>query len=345
MKISDKLISICIPTYNGGYFFKKTLEAITPYITSDYELVISDDCSTDGTYEEALNIADKNCNIKVFRNKNNLGMDENFHQVVRKASGKYVWFCGQDDLLGEEIIKTVPEILKSNDLSILNLNFSQYDHEMESCLMKSFFERTAFNKESLSTHSLLVFDGPDDYFRTFTQPPSFLPSVVMLREYWSDADAKKFYGTHFVQVGLVLLNFGSGRIGAYTKPLIKGRVPNNQWQSNGNKLFEIMTGDILAKKIAFEMNERLPVSILLRDKKKYTLNYIFLIYECRLRGLTTEFINFTALKNIYISGAVYWMYILPVGLMPIRVLKIFIAPLKFLKKILLKVPAIESLRG
>ena len=339
------MVSICIPSYNGGEYFKKTLNSIIPHLNADYELIVSDDCSTDGTYQEALRAANECRYVKSYQNLHNLGMDKNFHQAVKLARGRYVWFCGQDDLLGEEIIKTVPEILKSNDLSILNLNFSQYDHEMEICLMKSFFERTTFNKESLSTHSLLVFDGPDDYFRTFTQPPSFLPSVVMLREYWSDSDAKKFYGTHFVQVGLVLLNFGSGRIGAYTTPLIKGRVPNNQWQSNGNKLFEIMTGDILAKKIAFESNVRLPISILKRDIKKYTLNYIFLIYECRLRGLTTEFINFTALKYIYISGALYWIYILPVGVMPIYLLKFFIIPLKFLKKILLKVPAIEILRG
>lgn len=339
------LLSICIPTYNGGLYFKEAISKIVPYIDERYELVISDDCSTDGTYEFAKKISDSNQLVIVHKNKNNLGMDRNFHNAVRLAKGKYIWFCGQDDYLGGEIINKVAEILSGLNLAVLNLNFSQYDHDMKSCIMESFFDRASFKNNEMVDNELIVFNNPLEYFKKFTQPPSFLPSVVMLREFWNDVDASQFYGTHFVQVGLVLLNLNKGKIGAFTKPLIKGRIPNDQWQSNGAKLFDIMTGDILAKRIAFDKNPSLPKHILVRDIKKYTLNFIFLIATCRDRGLKTNQIKISALKKIYADGPLFRYYIRPISNISPSVLNFIVMPLKFIKRLLLRIPSIEGLRG
>ena len=279
MSYFQPLISICIPTYNGASTIEKTLNEIIPQLNSNFEIVISDDVSTD----ETVNMVEKiqlSCEyIKIFKNEQNLGMDGNFHKTTQLASGKYIWFCGQDDLLSDGILQQALEmIINNNDVGILNLNFSQYDHDMQNCLTQSFFEISTFNKEIVQNNKELYFDTPEEYYQVFTQPPSFLPSVVMLREYWLTTDVKQFYGTYFVQVGVLLMNMHKHRIGVFTVPLIKGRIPDDQWQQDGNKLFSIMTGDLVAKKIAFDQNNELPYRIFHRDKLRYSLNYIFLLY-------------------------------------------------------------------
>lgn len=343
--MSVPLLSICIPTYNGGNFFLKTIDSIVPYITSDVELIVSDDCSSDQTYANALGLSEGRSNVKVIRNKVNIGMDANFYESVKHASGKYIWFCGQDDQLGEEVIISVLNILKIHNISVLNLNFSQYDHEMTNCIMPSFFERASFDHNMAKASELLLFNNANDYFKVFTQPPSFLPSVVMLRQYWNDRDVSLFSGTHFVQVGLILLNLDKGIVAAYTPPLIKGRVPNDQWQADGERLFTIMTGDLKAKKIAFDLNINLPRRIYRRDKFKYLLNYPFLILHCKTIGLKASSGHVGTLRFIFGGSGIFWLYLLPFLFFPAVGLKLLLAPGIFLKRILFKFSFFERLRG
>lgn len=344
--VKKPLISICIPSYNGGDYFRRTLASIIPYLSEEIELVISDDQSSDGTYEYALLERDKNPQIRVFRNNLNLGMDENFTVVARLAAGKYVWFCGQDDQLGLKVIKSVEDTLKSNNISILNINFSQYNHDMTTAILDSFFDRASFKKfKSLKSKKLIIFKTPAEYFSVFTQPPSFLPSIVMLKDYWNSDLVRIFYGTHFVQVGLILLNLHKGNIGALTEPLIKGRIPVDQWQVNGDHLISIMSGDILAKKLAYKINRNLPIYIYLRDLFKFTSNYPFLLLRCKSLGLSNPKKSLINLKKIYSPGIIYWIYIIPIILMPYEILRICLFPFAILKGLLLKFSIFERLRG
>ena len=342
----NPIISICIPTFNGGTFYYSTLDSIVPYLSEEIELVISDDCSTDGTYECSAEFM-KNCShIKLYKNKQNLGMDRNFEKVAQLAAGKYIWFCGQDDYLGYLVIRKILMILKSNNISILNINFSQYNHDMSRCLMESFFERASFQKyKEYEMQELLLFKSPEDYFKVFTQPPSFLPSVVMLKNFWQEDNGKIFYGTHFIQVGLLLLNMHKGIIGAFTEPLIKGRIPDDQWQANGSKLFSIMCGDILAKKLAFTMNNKLPVKIYYRDVFRFTLNYPFLLLHCKTNGLNKVSDSLLVLNKIYGRGLIFYLYILPLTKLPLIILETILLPLKYIKRLIFRLKIFERLRG
>jgi len=179
-------------------------------------------------------------------------MDENFYRATQHASGEFIWFCGQDDLLGEGVLFQVNNMLtENNNIGILNLNFSQYDHDMEVCVTPSYFDLCTFDKEKINSNRELYFSTPEEYYSVFTQPPSFLPSIVMLREYWGMTNIDIFKGTYFIQVGVLLMNMHLKGIGVFTTPLIKGRIPDDQWQSDGNKLFSVMTGELKAKKCVY----------------------------------------------------------------------------------------------
>jgi glycosyltransferase involved in cell wall biosynthesis len=344
MKKSVPIISICIPTFNGESTIKKVLDTIYPQLTSDCEVVISDDVSTDDTLLIVKQFQQKCSLIKVFQNAKNLGMDGNFHKVTKLATGKYVWFCGQDDLLGNGVIKQALKMVGNNNIGILNMNFSQYDHYMETCLTESFFEESTFDKKLVQTSDELYFDTPDEYYAVFTQPPSFLPSVVMLREYWLNTDVKQFYGSYFVQVGVLLMNMHKHRIGVFNTPLIKGRIPNDQWQHDGSKLFAIMTGDLVAKKIAFKQNRKLPYRIFQRDKLRYSLNFLFMLQKCRTTGLTPSSYTLAQLKKVFDNRFVYYLYIFPLLKMNVKVLQLLSSSLFVVKKLLLRFTRIKDLR-
>ena len=344
MKKSVPTISICIPTFNGESTIKKVLDTIYPQLTTDCEVVIADDVSSDDTLSIVKQFQKKCSLIKVFQNTNNLGMDGNFHNVTKLATGKYVWFCGQDDLLGNGVIKQALKMVSNNNIGILNMNFSQYDHYMETCLTESFFEESTFDKKLVQTSDELYFDTPDEYYSVYTQPPSFLPSVVMLREYWLTTDIKQFYGSYFVQVGVLLMNMHKHRIGVFNIPLIKGRIPNDQWQEDGSKLFAIMTGDLVAKNIAFKLNKALPYRIFQRDKLRYSLNFLFLLNKSRATGLIPSRRDSIQLKAVFGNSLVYYFYILPLLNLNVKVLELLSISLSIVKRLLLKIAIIKNLR-
>jgi glycosyltransferase involved in cell wall biosynthesis len=331
------LISICIPTYNGARTIEKTLNAIISQVSNDFEIILSDDASTDNTLEIVKKIQSNFNSIKLFHNKENLGMDGNFHQTTQLARGRYIWFCGQDDILCDGVLQQVLRMIKNNkDIGIINLNFSQYDHDMINCLMESFFEIRTFDQNLVKENKELYFNTPEEYYKIFTQPPSFLPSVVMLREYWTTSDVKQFYGTYFIQVGVLLLNMHKNRIGVFTVPLIRGCIPDDQWQQDGNKLFLIMTGDLAAKKIAFDINQNLPYEIYNRDRIKYLLNYIFLVYQCKVSGLESSPDNVIKLKKIFEGSFYMYVYVILVFHMPTIVLRMIVFPGKYIKKLIFR---------
>jgi glycosyltransferase involved in cell wall biosynthesis len=345
MAKSSPLISICIPTFNGSNTINKTLNSIIPQLDDNFEVIISDDCSFDNTVS-LIDDAQKNCkNIKLYQNDNNLGMDGNFYKTTQLATGKYIWFCGQDDILELGLLKKVFDIVSNKkNIGILNLNFSQYDHDMDKCITESFFRESAFKQDAIENSEELYFENPKDYFNTLTQPPSFLPSVVMLRKYWLNSNVQQFFGTYFIQVGVLLLNMHKNRICVFTPSMIKGRIPNDQWQQNGNRLFAIMTGDLVAKKIAFTQNKNLPQHIFFRDKLRYFLNYFFLLYQAKKIGFRCSENSKTQLKTIFGNGLIYKIYIYPLLYLHMGIMHIINMPLLLIKRLVFLLPGMKRLK-
>lgn len=94
------LLSIAIPTYNN----KKTIEraiysCLQQSYTDEYEIIIVDNHSTDGTTDLLQGIANSHKQIKLFRNEQTISMYENHNRCLQYAQGRYVLFCHSDDYL------------------------------------------------------------------------------------------------------------------------------------------------------------------------------------------------------------------------------------------------------
>jgi glycosyltransferase involved in cell wall biosynthesis len=92
--------------YNNARFIGETIQSVLSQTFTDFELLIYDDHSTDGSYDIAASMTDSR--IKLFRNSENLGPEGNWNKAISNVSGKYVKLvCGDDILFPECLEKQV----------------------------------------------------------------------------------------------------------------------------------------------------------------------------------------------------------------------------------------------
>ena len=87
-KMEQRLLSICIPTYNRSAYLRKCLESITGQegFDDEVEVVISDNCSTDDTESVGMEFDSKYPNVHYYRNEDNI-VDENIILSIERARG------------------------------------------------------------------------------------------------------------------------------------------------------------------------------------------------------------------------------------------------------------------
>jgi len=119
--IVSPILTIAIPTYNRSDKLNKHLVNINTilfnYERSNFiELLISDNCSTDETYEicKKHDAIDKNYTFTYLKNESNVGSERNFIEAILKSSGKYVWLMGDDDTICDNSIEYIVNILENN---------------------------------------------------------------------------------------------------------------------------------------------------------------------------------------------------------------------------------------
>lgn len=92
------LVSIGLPVYNGIKFIRRSLDSLLSQTYPNYELIISDNHSNDGTWELLQIYAQSDKRISLYRQERNIGAFGNFGFVLSKAEGRYFMWAAVDDL-------------------------------------------------------------------------------------------------------------------------------------------------------------------------------------------------------------------------------------------------------
>ncbi len=90
-------LSIIMPTYNGERFLSEQIDSILAQDDHDFELLITDDGSTDGTRALSDAYAERDKRIRVVPSTGNLGQNNRLAQLLGEARGAYVAIADQDD--------------------------------------------------------------------------------------------------------------------------------------------------------------------------------------------------------------------------------------------------------
>lgn len=113
------LVSIGLPVYNGERFLASTLDSILTQTFGEFELIISDNASTDDTERICSEYAAQDRRIRYFRNEKNLGVAKNFNRVFELSSGKYFRWNSADDLCASNLVEKCKAILDKHHEVVL----------------------------------------------------------------------------------------------------------------------------------------------------------------------------------------------------------------------------------
>ena len=97
-------VSLAMPIYNGEQYVEETLRSILAQDFTDFELIITDNASTDRTEEICRGFAAGDSRIRYVRNPRNLGASANYNLGLSLATGEYFKWCAHDDLLSSNCV-------------------------------------------------------------------------------------------------------------------------------------------------------------------------------------------------------------------------------------------------
>jgi len=121
-------ISICLASYNGSKYIvdqiKSIIQACDSVENLTWELIVSDDLSTDSTVEMIRPLMPENGLIV---SGNRLGISKNFENAISRARGRFIVLSDQDDIWEIERISYILDKLKHCDLVVCNLKFVAQD--------------------------------------------------------------------------------------------------------------------------------------------------------------------------------------------------------------------------
>ena len=187
-------VSICVITYNHVNYIEETiLSLLKQQCKFDFEIVVCDDSSNDGTSEICKNLANKHPEIKYYQHKENIGMMSNFQFAINQCIGEYIALCEGDDYwLDEKKIEKQLNFLENNYnfsvcasfVSILNeLNQSYFtpcfdktnlkysDFAINGCsgvyTCTMFFKKTNALIDKINQNWFLNLDGADHFILLF----------------------------------------------------------------------------------------------------------------------------------------------------------------------------------
>lgn len=119
MSRNNPTVSIGLPVFNGENYLEETLDSILSQTYQDFELIISDNASTDKTQRICQAYATKDDRIHYYRNKINLGASRNFNRVFELSRGKYFRWVSHDDVLAPEFLLRCVNVLDSDSSIVL----------------------------------------------------------------------------------------------------------------------------------------------------------------------------------------------------------------------------------
>lgn len=120
-------VSVCLLTYNHAHLVKEVVESILAQTYQNFELVISDDCSTDDTWDRIQKLAKCDARIRPVRTPRNLGMPGNASFAVEQSVKPYVALLHHDDYYHPELLEKWVAVLDS--YPSIGFVFNDYQYE------------------------------------------------------------------------------------------------------------------------------------------------------------------------------------------------------------------------
>ena len=124
MEKSNFFVSIITPSYNSESFISETILSIQNQTFKNWELIITDDCSSDNSVGVIKSFIKKDDRIRLYILKSNQGAGVARNHSIKMAKGRYIAFCDSDDQWKPNKLELQLNFMKKNNII---LSYSGYD--------------------------------------------------------------------------------------------------------------------------------------------------------------------------------------------------------------------------
>lgn len=126
MENNKPKISIIIPVYNVVKYLTECVESVVTQEYDDYEIILVDDGSTDGSDKMCDELAEKYSKIQVIH-KENGGLISARKAGILKAAGEYVLYIDSDDYIDKDLLKSIAEKINIYNPDVIAFDFARVD--------------------------------------------------------------------------------------------------------------------------------------------------------------------------------------------------------------------------
>lgn len=182
------LISILIPVYNRVNLIGPCIESALAQTFSNFEIIIVDNASTDGTWEKCCTYAQSDSRIRIFQNHTNIGPVRNWQRCIQAAKGKFGKVLFSDDLIYPEFLEKTISLIEDSQvglvfttaqigrgiasIKLITKNAYPWQESSGKYSSQNFIKDVLFNKINLVSPGAALFRISDLYKNLITKIPS-----------------------------------------------------------------------------------------------------------------------------------------------------------------------------
>lgn len=144
----QELVSIIMPTYNSAKYVQNTVQSVLSQKYKNWELLITDDCSTDNTMDLLTDLSESDDRIKVFKRAKNAGPAVARNISIQEAKGRYITFLDSDDIWNMNFLKSMLSFIRENDYAFVFASYKRFSAS-ENRYMSDFIVPNKVNYKSL----------------------------------------------------------------------------------------------------------------------------------------------------------------------------------------------------
>ena len=153
LPLKQPLISVCIPMYNSEKFIKEAVFSVLEQSYSNIEIIIVDDCSSDGSVSVVQNIKDSKIKL-IMLDKNSKGPAKPRNIAVKNSNGEFIALFDSDDIMIKDRLKKQLIFMQENpNIGLCGGGYIPFEGD-------NTFKRKILPKSNLEIKTLMLFTNP-----------------------------------------------------------------------------------------------------------------------------------------------------------------------------------------
>jgi teichuronic acid biosynthesis glycosyltransferase TuaG len=129
--LSHALVSVITPVYDSIKYVRRSIESVINQTFHNWEMILVDDGSSDGSLELIKSIAKTENRIKIIQNRENRGSGFSRNKAIKLATGKYIAFLDSDDTWHMDKLKVQIDLMEKNNWSFSHTSYGYISEKGE----------------------------------------------------------------------------------------------------------------------------------------------------------------------------------------------------------------------